>query len=193
MNKYTTIKPQKDLKLVLEAQKGNQRAFTKLFDTYKNQLLVFITLIVKNPTDAEDVTLEVFAKAFEKLKDYVPTYNFSSWLYRIATNTSIDYLRKKNHRPVFTDILIQEVEQYINKIKDPGFTPEDILISEEIHKRFKKAIFNMNPALKRIMEMRYEQGKSCKEISEELDIPMGTVTPTIRRGKQIIYKLLKDI
>lgn len=192
MREHKIIKNTKDAKLVKEAKQGNQKAFTKLFDGYKYFILNFINTMIKNEADAEDIMIEVFAKAFEKIQSFDDTYNFSTWIHRIALNKSIDYLRAKNRKPLITESLIQDVEQYVNKIPDLGFSPEDILIGDEQITKFKQLTKNMNPTFKRIIELRFEQGKSYEDIAEELDVKIGTVGAQIHRTRNALYKLLTE-
>jgi RNA polymerase sigma-70 factor (ECF subfamily) len=182
----------KDLHLVQQAQKGNQKAFTTLFNNYKTCILNFVTIIIKNQSDAEDVTLEVFEKAFSKINTFNPNYNFSTWLYRIAVNSSIDYLRAKRRGPIFTDSLIQEIEVYVNRIPSHDFSPEDILISEQHLQRFKKLIAKMSPTFRKIIELRFEQGKQYEEIASELGLKVGTIGAQIHRARHALYKILKE-
>jgi len=182
----------KDHILVEQAKQGSQKAYTKLFNSYYSYVLNLINIMVGNPTEAEDIAMQVFAKAFEKLESFNDSYNFSTWLYRIAVNTSIDYLRKKNHRPIFTDTIIHEIEQYVNKLPDLNASAEDILITEERYNRFKQLTSKMNPIFKRIIELRFEQGKSYEEIAEELGVRIGTVGAQIHRARNALYKLMKE-
>jgi RNA polymerase sigma-70 factor (ECF subfamily) len=182
----------KDLQLVQQAQKGNQKAFTTLFNNYKSYILNFVTIMIKNSSDAEDVTLEVFAKAFGKIDSFNPNYNFSTWIYRIAVNSSIDYLRAKRRGPIFTDSLITEIESYVNRLPDKGFSPEDILISEQHLQKFQKLITKMSPTFRKIIELRFEQGKQYEEIANELGLKIGTIGAQIHRARHELYKILKD-
>jgi RNA polymerase sigma factor (sigma-70 family) len=189
---YITMEINKDLQLVQQAQKGSQKAFTKLFNNYNAYILNFVAIMIKNQSNAEDVTLEVFAKAFSKIDTFNPSYNFSTWIYRIAVNTSIDYLRKKKRGPIFTDSLITEIETYVNRIPSCDFSPEDILISEQHLQRFKQLTNKMNPIFKRIMELRFEQGKSYEDIADELGLKIGTIGAQIHRARHALYKILKE-
>jgi RNA polymerase sigma-70 factor (ECF subfamily) len=177
---------------VQQAQKGNQKAFTTLFNNYKAYVLNFVTIMVKNATDAEDITLEVFEKAFSKLNTFNTSYNFSTWIYRIAVNTCIDYLRKKRRGPIFTDSLIQEIEQFVNRIPDRGFSPEDILISQQHLQKFQQLTAKMSPTFRKIIELRFEQGKSYETIAEELGLKIGTIGAQVHRARNELYKILKQ-
>ena len=186
------IETQKDWELVKKAKQGNQKAFSRLFEIHNSYILGLVNTIVKNSTDAEDIALIVFTKAFEKINTFIADHAFSTWLYRIAINESINYLRKKKHKPVITEDLFQEIEKYLGKIPSKDLNPEDILITNEEIKKFKELSKKMNPTLRRIFELRYDEHKSFNEIAEELDIKSSTVRGQLRRAKTILYKILKE-
>jgi RNA polymerase sigma-70 factor (ECF subfamily) len=182
-----------DLQLIKEAQQGSQKAFTKLFNNYRHYILSFIILLIRNATDAEDILIDVFAKAFDKINTFNPTYNFGTWLYRIALNKSIDYMRTKKRGPIFTDSIIHDVEQHIiNRVPSLGFSPEDILIGDEQKAKLKVLVANMNPTSKRIVELRFEQGRTYADIADELGAQISTVGAQVHRARKILYKLLKE-
>ena len=93
-----TKKGQRDYKLIrLALDKGDQNAYAQLVDFYRDSLYYTMLKMSKNPYDAEDLTIEAFGKAFKSLDQYTPDYAFSTWLFKIANNNCIDYLRKKKN------------------------------------------------------------------------------------------------
>ena len=96
-------KAKNDLLLVEEAKKGNEKAFASLMNRYRDSIYYMLLKMVNNPSDAEDLTIEAFGKAFRNIDTYVPRFAFSTWLFMIATNNCIDFIRKKQSSPVPLD------------------------------------------------------------------------------------------
>ena len=173
--------------LVEKAQQGSKEAFTKLMDKYKSSVFHTILKTVNNVDDAEDLTMVAFEKAFKKLNTYTDTYAFSTWLYKIASNTCVDFLRKKQiHNNV-----IDSNNNSVSNIQSTIDNPETDFINKQMIGNIKKVLDQLRPRYKELIELRYFKEYTYEEISEELSIPIGTVKVQLHRAKKIIYNLLK--
>ena len=142
-----------DGQLIARAAKGEQKAFTVLLDKYRNAVYHIILRIVKVPEDAEDLTIETFAKAFDRLHQYCPEYAFSTWLFKIASNTSIDFLRKKSIDKVSLD---QQDASIADNVKfSTGNDPEIDLIKTQRKDTLQKAVNEMDEIFSRVIHLRY--------------------------------------
>ncbi|SHF67239.1 RNA polymerase sigma-70 factor, ECF subfamily [Mariniphaga anaerophila] len=182
-----------DYELVQRALNGDEKAFTRLLARYKDAIYFMLLKMVNNRSDAEDLTLEAFGKAFKNLHQYSPTYAFSTWLFKIASNNCIDFLRKKKG----TYLAIENngdsgdnSEVVRLKSKDPD--PEEKLISQQ------KAIFlhhvvrKLKPRYRTLVELRYFREFSYEEIAKELDIPLGTVKAQLFRAREMLFRLIEN-
>ena len=131
---HLSEKAQKDYELVQRATKNkDQQAFSDLMDKYKDPIYYMLLKMVNNNDDAEDLTLEAFGKAFNRLNQYTPNFAFSTWLFKIATNNCIDFLRKKKKNVMSIDNRISnsDGEEYMFEIKSDGMTPEQITMNDQ--------------------------------------------------------------
>lgn len=141
----------------------------------------------------EDLLQEIFAKAFDNIHSFNPTYAFSTWLYRIATNHTIDYLRKKKLKTMSLDEPIQtkDGEMRLEVADDSEHTDEGIQYKQRA-KIIREAIDLLPPRYKKVIQMRHMEEKSYQEIAEMLELPLGTVKAHIFRARELLYKHLKD-
>lgn len=179
-----------DIELLNAARQGDQRAFSMLMDKYKESLQYMILKIVKSPQDAEDLMIESFAKAFDNLEKYTPQYAFSTWLYKIASNTSIDFLRKKSIQQVSIDA--DDVFIADSLLYSSDETPEKRLIRSQRIALLQDTVKKLDPAFMLVIELRYFKEKSYEEISIELNIPIGTVKVQLYRAKKQLLEILKN-
>ena len=170
-----TERSEDDRILVRQALKGSQRAQTTLYNKYYDHIRKFIVNIVKDTNDAEDITIEVFARAFKYLKSYNFSNAFTTWLFRIATNKSIDYLRKKQNSPVIDSIHYNYMEEAIRKVYTEDLDPEELLIEKHDEERIRERIRQLNPYSRKIIELRYFDHLSYEDIAKELNTGIGTV------------------
>ncbi len=179
-----------DGQLIARAAKGEQKAFTVLLDKYRNAVYHIILRIVKVPEDAEDLTIETFAKAFDRLHQYCPEYAFSTWLFKIASNTSIDFLRKKSIDKVSLD---QQDASIADNVKfSTGNDPEIDLIKTQRKDTLQKAVNEMDEIFSRVIHLRYFKEYNYEEISAELGIPVGTIKVQLYRAKKLLLKKLEE-
>ena len=181
-----------DDKYVKQAIKGDQDAYKKLMDKYQKPLYFHVLKMVRNHEQVEDLVQEAFMKAFNNLNSYNSTYAFSTWLYRITTNHTIDYLRKKklNTTSINEPVKTRDGEMEI-QISDKAETDRNI-IRKERKQIIHNAIDNLPDKYRKVIEMRHLQELSYQEIAEQLDLPLGTVKAHIFRAREMLYKELKD-
>lgn len=181
-----------DDKYVKQAIKGNQDAYKKLMDKYQKPLYFHVLKMVRNHEQVEDLVQEAFMKAFNNLNSYNTNYAFSTWLYRITTNHTIDYLRKKklNTTSINEPVKTRDGEMEI-QISDEAETDRNI-IRKERKQIIHNAINNLPKKYRKVIEMRHLQELSYQEIAEQLDLPLGTVKAHIFRAREMLYKELKD-
>ena len=173
---HLSEKARKDYELVIRAtQKKDQQAFAELMDKYKDSIYYMLLKMVHNNDDAEDLTLEAFGKAFSRLHQYTPNFAFSTWLFKIATNNCIDFLRKKKKNVMSIDNRIEneDGDDFKFEIKSEGLTPEQIAMNDQKIQLMRQYVKKLKPRYEILVEMRYFKEMSYDEISEELQLPLG--------------------
>ncbi len=175
-------------KYIEKAILGDQVAFTFLLDKYWNEVYGFMLQRTENETDAEDITIETFSKAFDKIATYNPEYQFNTWLIAIAKNVHIDLLRKKKSS-LFIDITDEEDDIAYN-IADSTPSAEDQLITEQNLKRLLQFIKELKPAYQEVIQMRYFQEMSYQEIADDLNEPLNNVKIKLLRAKKLLAEII---
>ena len=173
-----------------KAKKGDQVAFTSLLDHYWNEVYGFMLKRTENETDAEDITIETFSKAFDKISSYNPDFQFNTWLIAIAKNVHIDLLRKKKSSH-FVEITDQEDQQAYN-VADSSPTAEDELITEQNLSRLLQFIKELKPHYQEVIQLRYFQELSYLEISEQLNEPLSNVKIKLLRAKKLLAEIIQS-
>jgi RNA polymerase sigma factor (sigma-70 family) len=194
INPNLSDKAKHDLELVNKAENGDQKAYAELMARYRDAIYFMLLKMINNKTDAEDLTIEAFGKAFKNLGQYSPHYAFSTWLFKIASNNCIDYLRKKrsNHISIdgsFSDD--KESEPQIH-LRDETPDPEEFLIRSQKAVLMRTVVQKLKPRYRTLIELRYFKEYSYEEISEELDLPLGTVKAQLFRARELLYNTLKN-
>ena len=179
-----------DLTFVEEARKGNEKAFASLMNRYRDSVYFMLIKMVNNPADAEDLTIEAFGKAFRSLDSYVPKYAFSTWLFRIATNNCVDFIRKKQMSPAPYDGANDILDNVAVTLQSDLPDPEETLINRQKVEALKVIVDQMKPRYRKIIQLRYYKEYSYEEISAELKIPIGTVKAELHRAKTLLYNIL---
>ena len=172
--------------LIKEAQEGNQMAFTQLLDVYWNEVYGFMLKRTENETDAEDITIDAFSKAFSKIAQYNPDYQFNTWLISIAKNAHIDLVRKQKQS---RSVQFKDDDHAAYLIVDETPSAEDKLINEQNLSILLRFIKELKPAYQEVIQLRYFQEMSYQEISNQLDEPLSNIKIKLLRAK----KLLADI
>lgn len=182
-----------DDKLVSAAVEGDESAYAKLVEKYQKPLFFHIAKMVKDRDHIEDLVQEAFMKAFGNLKSYNTDYAFSTWLYRIATNHSIDYLRKRKLQTLSIDEPVKTREGKLEiELPDESSHSDRNIIRKQRKKIINKSIQALPEKYRQVIEMRHMEEKSYQEISEILGLPLGTVKAHIFRAREMLYKALKD-
>ena len=184
-------KANQDYLLVQAALKGDETAFNRLLSRYKDAIYFMLLKMVNNRSDAEDLTLEAFGKAFKNLHQYSPTYAFSTWLFKIASNNCIDFLRKKKG----VHVSIENNEQNENgdqvKLKSKELNPEEKLIRMQKAILLRKVVRRLKPRYQILVELRYFREFSYVEIAKELNLPLGTVKAQLFRAREMLFKIIE--
>ena len=194
VNPSHSNKAQHDLLLVKKVlDSGDRKAYAELMNSYADQVYATMLKMSGDALDAEDLTLEAFSKAFEKLKQYTPEYAFSTWLFRIAKNNCIDHLRRKKKEesnagdPEGNDLGIHSATTEIPS-QLPG--PEQLLINRQETILLRKIVQGLKPNYKAIIEMHYFKELSCEEIAQQLKLPESTVKVRLFRARELLYNIL---
>lgn len=192
-----TDKAKRDYQLLRRALDNNdQKAYAELMSLYRDSIYFMLMRMVKNSDDAEDLTLMTFGKAFRYLDKYSPEYAFSTWLFRIAVNNSIDFLRVKNSMPqcVEEDLYEYNTTALIEKVQsDWQPTPEDEIIDKQRFQLLRYAVTQLPEKYRTVIELRYYEDLSYEEISERLSITLSNVKIQIMRAKQMLSELMKPM
>jgi len=171
-----------------KAKQGDQVAFTFLLDHYWNEVYGFMLQRTENETDAEDITIETFSKAFDKIAAYNPEFQFNTWLIAIAKNVHIDLLRKKKSS-LFIDITDEE-DDIAYGIADDSPSAEDQIITEQNLNRLLQFIKQLKPAYQEVIQMRYFQEMSYQEIADDLNEPLNNVKIKLLRAKKLLAEII---
>jgi RNA polymerase sigma factor (sigma-70 family) len=191
---HLSDKAKKDYQLVLRALNDkDQRAYTEIMGRYKDSVYFMLLKMVNNSDDAEDLTIETFSKAFKRLDQYSPQFAFSTWLFKIASNHSIDFIRKKRIKAVSIDQGYSKAdgESYVIPVKEDSLDPEETMQKDERVQRMRDVVEKLKPRYKRLVELRYFEEKSYEEISEILELPLGTVKAQLFRARDFMFDLMK--
>ena len=180
---HLTEKARRDYQLVVRARDhGDQSAYAELLNNYRDTLYYIMLKMTSNPTDAEDMTIEAFGKAFKNLQNYTTDYAFSTWLFKIAANNCIDFLRKSK-KVQFSDYGLTDDDKSPGSFDIPsdGPDPEEIIIQKQKIRLMRVVVEKLKPHYRRLVELRYFQEWSYEEIANEVDLPLGTVKAKLFR------------
>jgi RNA polymerase sigma factor (sigma-70 family) len=185
-------KAQYDYELVLQALDGDQKAYAELLGRYRDAIYFMLLKMVNNSSDAEDLTIEAFGKAFKNINQYTPNYAFSTWLFKIATNNCIDFIRKKKINNISLDQGGAHEDSAPMTIPADSPDPEENLISQQKVVLLRAIVAKLKPRYRKLIELRYFHEYSYEEISEELELPIGTVKAQLFRARELLYNILKN-
>jgi len=192
VNQKLTEKGQRDYKLIkLALDNGDQHAYAELMNHYRDSLYFTMLKMTGDPHDADDLTIEAFGKAFKNLTQYTSEYAFSTWLFKIATNNCIDFMRKKSKGNFTVNSGIGEDDmssQVINLSPDPE---EQFIKDQKIH-LMHEVVQRLKPHYKKLIELRYFKEYSYEEIVQELNLPLGTVKAQLFRSREFLFNILKN-
>ena len=183
------INNEKVLQHIQQAKKGNQISFNFLLDNFWVNVYNYQLSKIKNDNEAEDITIRTFSKAFDKIDTFNEAYQFKTWLIAISKNVYIDSLRKKS-----TSIILntsKEQEEATFRIIDNAPSPEDNLITEQNLAKLLRDIKKLKPKYQEIINLRFFQELSYKEISDTIGEPMNNVKIKLLRAKKLLAEIIK--
>ena len=197
INTCQTEKARRDYVLLRKALDHNdQHAYAELMSLYRDSIYYMLVRMVKNKDDAEDLTLMTFGKAFRYLDKYTPKYAFSTWLYRIALNNSIDFLRVKNNMPQYfeEDLYTTSTTSIIDQSEDNlQRTPEDEIIDKQRLQMLRAAVSELPDKYRKVIELRYYEDLAYEDIAERLGLTLSNVKIQIMRAKQMLSQLMQPM
>ena len=177
-------------KQIQRAKKGKQSAFKFLMDHYWNEVYGFQLKRVRNEYEAEDISIEAFAKAFDKIDSFDEKYTFSTWLITISKNIQIDKTRKKNASVHLNTT--DTSREHMQRIPDHSPTPEDKLITEQNLAQLLRYIKRLKPDYQEVINLRFFQEMSYNEISETLEEPLNNVKVRLLRARKLLAEIIVE-
>ncbi len=171
---------------------GNKEQFGILQKRYKRIIGNLIKKMIRDEDDVDDLIQDTFIKAYSALPSFQFSYSFSSWIYRIASNTCIDFIRKKKFNFVFIDEHTGDDDNPVYEIKDSNYQPDLEYNNKEKNDLLKKAINSLPENYRKIIKLRHEEELEYQEISDKLNLPLGTVKVHLFRARKQLYDSLKN-
>lgn len=194
LRKQFSDKALEDFKLIDRAVEGqDQHAFAELMKRYKKPVYHMILKMVRNVDDAEDLTIEAFAKAFKNLHKFKKDFTFSTWLFRIATNNTIDFIRKKrlDTMSLNTSFKDDNGDAVTIDVQDRNLNPQEEAIKAQKIELVQMFVTKLPAKYQRLVRLRYFDELSYDEIAKELEAPLGTVKAQLHRARELMYDLVK--
>lgn len=173
---------QEDHQIIEQVLQGNQQAYSRIVDKYKRKIYTLLLRMIGQPQDAQDLTQEVFIKAFYRLDSLTSTEQFSGWLYRVATNHCLDELRrrKKVVKMPFDEAMLQDLR-----------TPEAIYLEKELKENLQRQVLALSEDYRIVFLLRHAEHLSYQEISDVLDIPVSTVQVRLFRARKKLLEFME--
>jgi len=194
LKKQFSAKALEDFEFIDKATKDkDQQAFASLMERYKRPVYHMILKMVRNVDDAEDLTIEAFAKAFKNLHRFKKDFTFSTWLFRIATNNSIDFIRKKRLETMSLDSSFRDDngDSVSIEVQDKNLNPQEEALKSQKIELIQMFVTKLPAKYQRLVRLRYFQELSYEEIAQELEAPLGTVKAQLHRARELMYDLVK--
>lgn len=193
-NNNLSDKGKRDLALVEKALNGDQMAYGKLMEMYRESIYYMMLKMVRTEDDAEDLTIEAFGKAFNRLHQYSPSYAFSTWLFKIASNNAIDFIRKKRIKVTSMDTAYtnDDGETVGIDIRSVENDPEEETIQAEKIVLMREIVKKLKPRYRDLIEKRYFLELSYEEIAVEMDLPLGTVKAQLFRARAFLADMISN-
>lgn len=195
VNDNLSDKGKYDYELVKRAVDGDQKAFAELMERYRDAIFYMLLKMVNNRDDADDLTIEAFGKAFNRIQQYQPNYAFSTWLFKIASNNCIDFLRKEKKKKMLSlDNTIsggEDGDDMTYDVKDGEPDPEESFMKDQKAETMREVVEKLKPRYRELVMLRYFKEYSYEEIADELDLPLGTVKAQLFRAREFLQQLLK--
>lgn len=195
VKKQFSDKALEDFRLIdLAVTRSDEQAYAVLMDRYKRPVYHMILKMVRNIDDAEDLTIEAFAKAFKNLHKFKKDYTFSTWLFRIATNNAIDFIRKKRLETMSLDTSFHDDngDSVQIDVEDHNLNPQEVAIKSQKVELIQLFVTKLPPKYQRLVRLRYFEELSYEEIADELSAPLGTIKAQLHRARELMYDLVKN-
>ena len=196
MSSKLTAKGERDLKLIrLALKNGDTTAYNELLKLYRDPLYFMLYEKVNDKELAKDLTIESLGKAFNKLHLYTPIYTFSTWLFTVARNHCIDYLRKNKLSTISIDkiILNSEGKESNLDLKSSDLNPEQKLEKKQRIAMLRQVVDSLKPNYRTLVKLRYFKEMTYDEIAKKLDIPIGTVKAQLHRSREQLFKIMSGL
>ena len=189
--KHKSLPPEEDIPHTIQkAMSGDQKAYSQLLDRFWPEVYGYQLKRTRNENDAEDITIQTFARAFDKLDTYDPQYAFSTWLVTISKNLHVDLLRKRKRN------VLEQRENNSNeamkRVLDESPSVEDHLIIEQNLKTLLENIKKLKAGYQQVLELRFFREMSYAEIAQELDEPVGNIKVKLLRAKKLLASLITE-
>lgn len=193
IGEHLSDKARLDLRLVEAAKNGSQAAFGELMERYRESVYFTMFKMVKNSDDADDLTIEAFGKAFNRIEQYSPSFAFSTWLFKIATNNCIDFIRKKRVKVTSLDTGYTKGDGEVVYLEVSSQTqnPEEVIIHGQKVKLMRDLVTKLKPRYRELVELRYFEELTYEEIAETLDLPLGTVKAQLFRAREFLANMIE--
>lgn len=194
VNKNLSSRALEDYEFVKRAtQNRDQQAYAELMSRYRDSIFHTILKMVHNREDADDLTIEAFGKAFKKLDSYTPKYAFSTWLFKIAINNTIDFIRKKRLHLLSIDepVEAEGKQSYSSNLKANSLDPEESYIRHQKVNMMRSTLGQLSHKYRLMIELRFFEELTYEQIANELNIPLGTVKAQLFRAKEILHNMLE--
>lgn len=183
-----------DEQLITRALTGDQKAYELLLVRHRKAIFHVVTKIVRNKEEAQDLVQETFMKAFNALASYRSEYRFSTWLYKIAANCAIDFVRKKKIEALSLDRPIETKDGQVEiELPDRTWDPERDLVRKQKLRSIDEAIESLPDKYREVIIYRHKDDMSYEEIAGVLETPVGTVKARIFRARELLKKKLRSI
>ena len=195
IQKQFSNKAKHDFKLIRAAVDHNdEKAYAELMQIYKKPVYHVVLKMVRNQDDAEDLTIEAFAKAFKNLHKFNPEYAFSTWLFRIATNNCIDFIRKNKIKTMSIDsaIKVDNGDEITIDFRDNDLNPAEHAIRNQKIEIMRQVVEQLPDKYRRLVSLRYFDELSYEEIATELKAPLGTVKAQLHRARELLFDMVKN-
>jgi len=193
MDKYTaTQKHEDDLIIIRSVLSGDSSQFALLWQKYNKQIFANVLKLVRSIDDADDIVQDTFLKAFNALHSYNQTFPFPAWLYKIASNTCIDYFRRKRIRPISIENINRDGGDIYDIIPDKSIPIDDNIINNETKEELLKAVEQLPLRYKQCIQLRHFEELSYEEISIKMNLPLGTVKITLFRARKMLLNMLSN-
>ncbi len=191
-----SVKAVHDYHLIRAAlDKGDQKAYAELMGRYRDSIYFMLLKMIRNKDDAEDLTIESFSKAFKRLDQYSPTFAFSTWLFKIASNNCIDFIRRKKMLTLSIDNAFENKDAIMSKmeLKAEGLNPEESMEKKQKVRHMREIVAKLKPHYRVLVELRFFEELTYEEIAEKLELPLGTVKARLFRAREFLSNVMKNL